>query len=156
MAGCDTSELILSPGYRRVWAASVSEARAVFHAMGIYHQRLPGNADRFLVNNLENILRLPQFLVQIITHLKQTKNGKTSMLQDLENKVEETEVDFITGRISSLGREFNVPTPVNDKLVELVKEATLKKQGSPKLLPQQLVEACGLPASPNSSVCQIM
>jgi hypothetical protein len=29
--------------------------------------------------------------------------------------------DYINGYVSSLGREFGIPTPVNDSLVEMVK-----------------------------------
>ena len=44
------------------------------------------------------------------------------MLQDLE-KGRDCEIDFINGIICRKGREAGVPTPFNDKVVELVKEA---------------------------------
>lgn len=47
---------------------------------------------------------------------------KASMLQDLE-KGRSTEIGFINGIVSDKGREVGVPTPFNDKVVELVKEA---------------------------------
>lgn len=47
---------------------------------------------------------------------------KASMLQDLE-KGKKTEIDYINGIVCNKGREFGVPTPFNDKVVELVKEA---------------------------------
>lgn len=47
--------------------------------------------------------------------------GKASMLQDVENG-RKTEVDFINGVISETGREYRVPTPVNDTVVRIVKD----------------------------------
>ena len=47
---------------------------------------------------------------------------KASMLQDLE-KGKKTEIEYINGLVSEKGRRVGVPTPFNDKVVELVKEA---------------------------------
>ena len=44
---------------------------------------------------------------------------KASMLQDLENG-KKTEVDAINGVVSSYGRKVGVPTPMNDKVVEII------------------------------------
>lgn len=49
-------------------------------------------------------------------------NNKASMLQDLE-KGKKTEIDYINGVVSRGGRKCGIPTPFNDKVVELVKEA---------------------------------
>lgn len=49
-------------------------------------------------------------------------NNKASMLQDLE-KGKKTEVDYINGVVCRGGRKCGIPTPFNDKVVELVKEA---------------------------------
>jgi 2-dehydropantoate 2-reductase len=44
---------------------------------------------------------------------------KASMLQDLE-KGKLTEVDAINGAVSDYGRKIGFPTPVNDKVVEII------------------------------------
>ena len=44
---------------------------------------------------------------------------KASMLQDLE-KNKRTEVDAINGVASSFGRKVGIPTPMNDKVVEII------------------------------------
>ncbi|QJW46301.1 ketopantoate reductase family protein [bacterium BFN5] len=49
-------------------------------------------------------------------------NNKASMLQDLE-KGKKTEIDYINGVVCQGGRRCGIPTPFNDKVVELVKEA---------------------------------
>lgn len=46
--------------------------------------------------------------------------GKTSMLQDVEAG-RETEVDLFAGTVVALGRQYDVPTPVNDTLLALIK-----------------------------------
>lgn len=46
---------------------------------------------------------------------------KGSMLQDLE-KGRKTEIDCINGVVCRKGREAGIPTPYNDKVVELIKE----------------------------------
>ena len=51
---------------------------------------------------------------------------KASMLQDLE-KGRDCEIDYINGIICKKGREKNVPTPFNDKVVELVTEAQSRR-----------------------------
>lgn len=51
-----------------------------------------------------------------------TAHNYCSMLQDLQRN-RQTEVDFIHGAVSRLGREQNIPTPVNDVLAALVRTA---------------------------------
>jgi 2-dehydropantoate 2-reductase len=53
-------------------------------------------------------------------------NNKASMLQDLE-KGQKTEIDYINGVVCRGGRKCGIPTPFNDKVVELVKEAEARK-----------------------------
>ncbi|MDR1322492.1 MAG: ketopantoate reductase family protein [Gracilibacteraceae bacterium] len=54
------------------------------------------------------------------------RNGKASMLQDLEKKLP-TEIDFINGHVAAYGRKHGIATPVNTRVVELVKEAEARK-----------------------------
>ena len=76
------------------------------------------------------------------------------MAQDLENRAPETEVAFITGKIASWGKEVGVPTPVSDKLVALVKDAAAKRQGSPKMSPDELQRAVGMDGSRGTCAVQ--
>lgn len=46
--------------------------------------------------------------------------GKTSMLQDIEAG-RKTEVEIFAGKVLSLGRQFQVPTPVNQTLFRILK-----------------------------------
>lgn len=47
--------------------------------------------------------------------------GKTSMLQDVEAG-RKTEVEMFAGKVIELGRHYDVPTPVNERLYILIKE----------------------------------
>ena len=49
-------------------------------------------------------------------------NNRASMLQDLE-KGKKTEIDYINGVVCRGGQKCGIPTPFNDKVVELIKEA---------------------------------
>ena len=60
------------------------------------------------------------FAFQIIPiAIKKHKLLKASMLQDLEKGVP-CEIDYINGIICRLGKKYNVPTPYNDRVVEIV------------------------------------
>jgi 2-dehydropantoate 2-reductase len=57
-------------------------------------------------------------------------SGKTSMLQDVEAG-RKTEVEMFAGRVIELGRRYGVPTPVNEKLLEQIRELeTLPRRGA--------------------------
>ena len=43
------------------------------------------------------------------------------MLQDLKNK-KPCEIEAINGVVCEYGKKYNVPTPINDKIVEIVKK----------------------------------
>ncbi|MBD3186436.1 2-dehydropantoate 2-reductase [Candidatus Bathyarchaeota archaeon] len=51
--------------------------------------------------------------------MQTTAKNRNSMLQDLD-KGKKTEIDFINGAISSIGRETGISTPWNDAMVELI------------------------------------
>ena len=51
--------------------------------------------------------------------------GKTSMLQDVEAG-RKTEVEMFSGKVISLGRQYYVPTPVNQRLFDSIKEIEAK------------------------------
>ncbi len=53
--------------------------------------------------------------------MKKHRNIEPSMLQDLKNN-KPCEVDAINGVVCEWGRKMNVPTPVNDKIVEVIKK----------------------------------
>ena len=67
----------------------------------------------------EDIKRFSEILLGL------NPQGKTSMLQDVEAR-RKTEVEMLAGKVIALGREYNVPTPVNQRLFDLIKEIEVK------------------------------
>jgi 2-dehydropantoate 2-reductase len=59
------------------------------------------------------------FLIPIA--MKKHRNIEPSMLQDLKNG-KPCEVDAINGVVCEFGRKFNTPTPINDRIVEIIKK----------------------------------
>lgn len=47
-------------------------------------------------------------------------DGKTSMLQDIEAR-QKTEVEVFSGRAITLGKKYNIPTPVNETVYRVIK-----------------------------------
>ena len=54
--------------------------------------------------------------------MKKHRNIEPSMLQDLK-KHKPCEVDAINGIVCEWGKKYGVPTPINDKIVEIIKKA---------------------------------
>ena len=51
---------------------------------------------------------------------KLSPQGKTSMLQDIEAR-QKTEVEVFSGRAIALGKQYNIPTPVNETIFRVIK-----------------------------------
>ena len=58
--------------------------------------------------------------------MKKHKLIKSSMLRDLKSG-NETEIDYINGVVSKYGKQHNIKTPVNDKIIEIVKRIENKE-----------------------------
>jgi 2-dehydropantoate 2-reductase len=58
-------------------------------------------------------------------------NARSSMWEDLQ-RGRKTEVDLLNGEIVRLGAQLDVPTPINQRIVDLVKEA--EQRGAPPSL----------------------
>jgi 2-dehydropantoate 2-reductase len=64
-------------------------------------------------------LALKSVHAALVENMKESGNVRPSMLQDLDAG-RATEVDVVNGGVASRGRELGVPTPCNDRVVELV------------------------------------
>ena len=143
LSGCSTRTMFTQYGYKRVWAQAITEAMAVMLIEGIT-VRSPRDLENGKIRNLHLLLSLPTWVLNLYLTLSGRQlDGKTSMLQDLEAN-RGTEIDYLTGYISKWGKLVNVPTPVSDSLVALVKKAEADKVGSPNMSPEALLQAAGL------------
>jgi 2-dehydropantoate 2-reductase len=145
LSGLPIGPMFYDPAYRRILAASIEEAKSVFGADGV-HPMADNSKDEFLLRWFTSILLSPQwfFSMTMGRKLKGRGEGRTSMAQDLEARRVPTEVGFLNGEIVRLGQAAQIPTPVNQKILELVEEAETRNQGSPGLSSEELLQLAGL------------
>ena len=67
--------------------------------------------------------------------MKNYRDIKSGMLNDLD-RGKACEIDFINGAVSGTGKKYNVPTPCNDRIVELVHSI---ERGGLRYSPENLV-----------------
>ena len=82
---------------------------------------------------------LCRYVVWLVAKLKYA-SVKPSTLQSLE-RGEKTEIDIFNGYFAEKGDEYNVPTPVNHKLTEMIHEI---ERGERKITSDNLEEFRGV------------
>lgn len=136
IAGLTLGKLLANHQVRRVFIHIMREAMAVADAMKVTVEPAAGGKldyYRFLDN--------PSFLGELWRHLfiriigLKYRRLKSSSLQSLE-RGRVTEVDYLNGFICDKGKEYRVPTPVNEKIVMMIKqiEAGTRRIGLENLL----------------------
>lgn len=116
--GCTFGEAAGNKASRRVVQALIKESIDVCAAGNIRIEPVQG---KDIVKLLDYTNRLKKAFSFFIIPIAIRKHAllKASMLQDIE-KGKKTEVDAINGVVSSFGRKVGVPTPMNDKVVEII------------------------------------
>jgi 2-dehydropantoate 2-reductase len=130
LSGVPLREQLSTPGYRKVMAAVLREGLSVLKAAGIKPVRI----GRLIPALAPVAMGLPNwlFLRVAAAMVKVDPQARSSMWEDLE-RGRITEVDFLNGEIVKLGAKHGVQTPVNSKLIELIRGAEKSAKGSPKL-----------------------
>ena len=116
--GCTFGEAAGPKESRRVVQALIKECIDVCAAGGIRIEPVQGKDIVRLLDYKGAVKKAVSFFIIPIAIRKHAKL-KASMLQDLE-KGKLTEVDAINGSVSDYGRKVGCPTPMNDKVVEIV------------------------------------
>ncbi len=116
--GCTFGEAAGPKESRKVVQAIIKECIDVCQKGGIRIEPVQGKDIVKLLNYTNPIKKAFSFFIIPIAIRKHAKL-KASMLQDLE-KGKLTEVDAINGAVSEYGRKVGFPTPVNDKVVEII------------------------------------
>jgi len=101
---CPNGKLLESAVTQEILTAAVREGEAVARALKI----------ELLEDPLSTTLDV----------CRKTAQNISSMLQDVNNK-RPTEIDSINGEIVAAARKLGIPTPVNDELIQKVKEIEL-------------------------------
>lgn len=116
--GCTFGEAAQPRASRRIVQALIKECIDVCHAGNIRIEPVQGKDIVKLLNYTNPLKRAFSFFIIPIAIRKHAKL-KASMLQDLE-KGKLTEVDAINGAVSEYGRRVGCPTPMNDRVVEII------------------------------------
>ena len=116
--GCTFGEAAGPKEARRIVQALIKECIDVCQVGGIRIEPVQGKDIVKLLNYTNALKRAFSFFIIPIAIRKHAKL-KASMLQDLE-KGKLTEVDAINGAVSEYGRKVGFPTPMNDKVVEII------------------------------------
>ena len=96
----------------------IKECIDVSRAAGVAIEPVQGKDIAKLLDYSGAIKKKISFIIIPIA-IKKHALIRASMLQDIE-KGKKTEVDSINGVVCEFGRRYGVPTPVNDKVVEII------------------------------------
>ena len=116
--GCTFGEAAGPRDSRRIVQALIKECIDVCKKGGIRIEPVQGKDIVKLLDYSHPLKRAFSFFIIPIAIRKLAKL-KASMLQDLE-KGKLTEVDAINGAVSDYGRRVGCPTPMNDRVVEII------------------------------------
>ena len=116
--GSTFGEAAKNKASRRIVQALIKESIDVCAAGNIKIEPVQGKDIVKLLDYKSRLKKAFSFFIIPIAIRKHAKL-KASMLQDLE-KNKKTEVDAINGVVSAFGRKVGVPTPMNDKVVEII------------------------------------
>lgn len=116
--GCTFGEAAGPKDSRRIVQALIKECIDVCAAGGIRIEPVQGKDIVKLLDYKGSVKKAVSFFIIPIA-IRKHALLKASMLQDLE-KGKLTEVDAINGSVSDYGRRVGCPTPMNDKVVEII------------------------------------
>ena len=116
--GCTFGEAAGNRQSRRIVQRIIKECIDVCAASGIRIEPVQGKDIVKLLDYSNPLKRAFSFFIIPIAIRKHAKL-KASMLQDLE-KGKLTEVDAINGAVSAFGRKVGCPTPMNDRVVDII------------------------------------
>lgn len=105
---------------RKVALACMKECIDVGHATGVEFAPVQGkNITKLFYYKSAFKRTIATLLVPIA--MKKHRNIEPSMLQDIKHG-KSCEIDAINGVVCQWGRKGNIPTPVNDRIVEVIKK----------------------------------
>lgn len=121
VCGLYLGEMLAVKKIRNIFVEIMEEAVAVADAMGITVEVYAGKIDYYKLLGGSGLFdHLKRHLMIRLVGFKY-RRLKSSMLQSLE-RGKPTEIDYMNGYILDNGKKFAVPTPVNDKIIAIVKD----------------------------------
>lgn len=129
LSGLPLVEQLAQRDYRRIMAACVREGLSA-----VKRARIKPRLDAPLPPSwVPALMELPNALFRLAARPIVTidPTARSSMWEDLQ-RGRKTEIDLLNGEIVRLGAALGVPTPINERIVQMVKEAESK--GAPPSL----------------------
>ncbi|MBT8141178.1 MAG: 2-dehydropantoate 2-reductase [Gammaproteobacteria bacterium] len=120
LSGRPLKEQLANKTYRLILATCIEEAMSVLKVANIKPEKIGKTKPQQMLK----ILRLPNFLFTPVanTRIKIDPLARSSMWEDLQAG-RGSEIDYINGAIIKLAKTHKKKAPVNQRVVELVKEA---------------------------------
>ncbi|MBI5570747.1 MAG: 2-dehydropantoate 2-reductase [Desulfomonile tiedjei] len=128
IAGLELGKLLAIAKVRRIFVGLMREAMAVAAASGIkVEPAAGGKLDFYRFLDGESLFsNLKRHLVVRMIGLKY-RRIRSSSLQSLE-RGRLTEIDYLNGYVCSRAAQYGVPTPLNDAVVEVIKEIEARRR----------------------------
>jgi len=121
ISGMTLGNMLMKRKFRNIFIQIIKEAVDVAKAKGISIEKYAGSFDFYAFAEDNSIWgKMKKHILIRIIGLKYRKL-KSSSLQSLETG-RKTEIDFLNGYICNNARRYEVPSPLNNFLVKLVKE----------------------------------
>ena len=124
LTGLNLGEMMKIKKIRVIFLKIIDEAIAVANANHIQVPPYGGKLDYYKLYQRKS--KFGNFINHLIIQIvgKKYRHLKSSSLQSLQ-RGQKTEIDYFNGYIVSLGKQVQVPTPINEKLVQMIKEIEL-------------------------------
>jgi len=127
LCGLTLGEMLSVKKIRKIFIGIMHEAIAVSDAMGLKVEVYAGKLDYYKFLKAENILNnVRRHLIIYLIGFKYRKI-KSSSLQSL-NRGKPTEIDYLNGYIAEKGKRMGIPTPINDRIIQIIKDIEAGKR----------------------------
>ena len=138
LTGAPTQALIFDASYRRIVRAVTVEALDLIKRAG----HVPSKVGPLPVQLFPLLLALPSALLKLVARIqvKIDPTARSSMWEDL-SRGRLTEVDYLNGEIIRLADSLGTKAPINQRIIELVRDAELRAKGPPNLSADALWQA---------------
>jgi len=138
LTGQKFGEFIKDDVGKQLLSVLYTESYDVATSQGVELVKLVSILDpAFLVVRNEEDRERAEPILDIMGSPEQFGKMKSSMLQDIE-RGRKTEIEYLNGYIMKKGAQVDVPTPVNEAIVEMVKEIEAGKRGLDPDNPQEI------------------
>lgn len=138
LSGLTLVEELSDRSWRRILAAMMQEGLATMKAAGIQPVAAAGPPPALI----PHLLRLPDGLFRLLARrmLAIDAKARSSMWEDLaQGRI--TEIDELQGAIVRLAETAGTETPLNKRVMDLIRKAENERAGSPGLTPSEVSSA---------------